>query len=95
MLFLFLHVCFASKFQQDTLLNVSMSSQNYAECLQTEYDNRRDFNIKVLHVNSTSKLYTININSKFRFSLEQVSGGEHITKAQDEGRSLCYIKSPI
>ena len=92
MLFLFLHVSFVSKFQQDTRLNVSISSHNYAECLQNEYDNWRDFNDKEmsifdLPVDLTSKLHGISINLKFRFTLEKVTRGEYIIIAQDGSRS--------
>ena len=66
-LFLFVHFCVVSKFQKDTRVNVSIPSQNYAECIQTKYDHRRDSNVKEMsifdfHVDSTSKLHQISIS---------------------------------
>ena len=55
-------VCFKSPKEHLVQLNISMGSQNYAKCLQTQYDNRRDFNVKEmsifdLPVDLTSKLH--------------------------------------
>ena len=49
-LFLFIHVCFVSKFQKYNRLTLSMSTQNYTECLQTKYGSRRDFNFKEISI---------------------------------------------
>lgn len=71
---------------------IFMSSQNYTNCLQTKYDNRRNFNVQEmsifdLHVDSTSKLHRKSINSKFPFSLEWVARRDDVIKAQDGSRS--------
>ena len=58
MLFLFINVSFVAKFQQDTRLNVIMSSSNYAECLQTKYENRRDYNVKQMSNFDSCRHYT-------------------------------------
>ena len=46
----FIHVCFVSKFQKYNRRTLSMSTQNYTECLQTKYDNQRDFNFKEISI---------------------------------------------
>ena len=46
----FIHVCFVSKFQKYNRRTLSMSTQNYTECLQTKYDNQRDFNFKEIPI---------------------------------------------
>ena len=44
-LYLFIHVCVVWQFQKDTWRN-----ENYAECLQTKYDNRREINVKEISI---------------------------------------------
>ena len=97
---LFMHVCFVFKFQEYTHLNVSISSQNYAECLQIRYDSRLDFNVKEmsifdLHVDSVSKLHKLTINSKFRLSLEQVTRRRYYYSRRWKQKLVLYQKRSL